>query len=865
MVHVGYPIARERDTERGIRAAMAALAHSRDAAAAVVVQHVVVAAPGESDSEIATEIDGASRTEANSLIEQAAAGEILVSPSVAEVVEGHVELQKREDRHVAVGVRPVAAVARPAMLHGRDAELARVAELVDGAVQGRGSVVVVAGDAGIGKTVFIDDIARRFPGAVYRATGSPFHVATPLWPIARLFEGVPLENLPPVVAGWVERGEEALADIADPEERRAVIFDAIVDFALGADAPALWVFDDAHQLDATTRELVETLATSVGREPVLVAVLVRGVAEEHIDGLADANHLRLGPLDDKAVADIVRSASPHELSGSAVATLVARADGVPLFAAELARSWDGRGAELAGTADAEAVPIPLHGLFQARLDAAGVDRALLQAAAVLGDDFDRELLASVSAVAGVDTGLEALCGAGILTRRRRAGRVRYRFRHALIGEAAYAAVPAMRRADLHGRVVDAAAEHGIDDVEWVSLHLERAERWSDAIVMGSRAAQRSLELSAVTETLSLTERGLALVAKLESPGAEVEEAIGALWLARGVALVIREGPSGPGVRALYEYVDTELPTPLTPMQRFAARWGHWYAVSAGDRPAEALRLARAVHEAAVASGDPALLIEGHHVMWSSLLLAGEFEAVLAHTAEAITLYDADEHHWLTHAYGGHDPGVCMHSTAGLALWMLGDRDRARPRLLEALALADRIGHPYSRLEASFGPMAVAVLEEDGDFLQGEADALDAVSESGLLPVSAGGYVAGCRGVARVISDDRAGGIDQLRAAAGEWAELWGDYCLPFDTALALALIDAGGAEEALAHLDARWDPVEGSRWWDGEFLRVRGLARLAVGDVDGQADIERAADIAARQGAVGLARRAEADLAGPRA
>ena len=148
-------------------------------------------------------------------------------------------------------------------------------------------------------------------------------------------------------------------------------------------------------------------------------------------------------------------------------------------------------------------------------------------------------------------------------------------------------------------------------------------------------------------------------------------------------------------------------------------------------------------------------------------------------------------------------------------------DRAREELAAATRLGDELGHAYSRLEASFGPVTVAVLEGDVEFLRTEADALEQLGDGGALPVTARGYIDACRGVA-AIAEDPAEGLIKLEEAGRTWPDLWGTSCLPFDTQLATALTTSGRADDALARLDSILGRDTRGRWWDSELRRVRG-------------------------------------------
>ncbi len=117
-------------------------------------------------------------------------------------------------------------------------------------------------------------------------------------------------------------------------------------------------------------------------------------------------------------------------------------------------------------------------------------------------------------------------------------------------------------------------------------------------------------------------------------------------------------------------------------------------------------------ELADASGDPNLLLEAHHRQWATTFFMGNYAAAEAHTEFGIATYNPDKHHSLTYIYTGHDPGVCCRNYSAEILWLRGYPDQALARSREAVALAERVSHPFSRVLAQANLSYVHLLRRE---------------------------------------------------------------------------------------------------------------------------------------------------------
>jgi predicted ATPase len=332
-------------------------------------------------------------------------------------------------------------------LVGRAAELSSLGAALDDARAGQGRVVVVEGDAGLGKTRLVEHFTSQAAGVrVLAGGGVPLAADVPYAPMIEVFRGL-AALYPPARDGLLPRGQPASAGAPGPARMLSLAADAVR--AAAGQAPVVVVVEDLHWADASTCDLVSYLARVLRRERVLLLVTVR--AEEldparPVAGLVgelarapNAERLVLHALDRDEVAAQLRGITGVPPPATMVDQMVTRAAGNPFFTEEL----------LAAGADAAAMPATVRGVLltrAAQLPAPG--RRVLQAAAVIGRDVPHELLAAVTDPADLDAGLPASVAHRLLEPHGDG----YVFRHPLIQEAVYADVLAAARRDLHARV-----------------------------------------------------------------------------------------------------------------------------------------------------------------------------------------------------------------------------------------------------------------------------------------------------------------------------------------------------------------------------------------------------------------------------
>ena len=400
---------------------------------------------------------------------------------------------------------------------GRDAELATFGRAIDAARRERPSLLLVGGDAGIGKSTLVQEAGRRAGAAVF--LGRAVHVGGDALPLAPLFDLVR------------QVGRSARSDVFDRPELAALassgrdlpaggVFVPVLDLfgALGADDVVVAGFEDLHWADAVTWELFEFVARNLVDERVVLVGTYR--ADEvgrdslqrrrlaELTRVPGAQRIHMAGLgrDDVAirVAALVGGTPPAGL----VDEVLARGDGNPFFTEEL----------VAAHLQGEALPPVLSDLLAADLDARSpLARHVLSAAAVVGRDAPHELLAAVTAQPedAVERGLHEALDNQMLVLDRDTGH--YRFRHPLIGEIVYDALLPSESRRLHARVAEwlqtgrrgSATDPDADADAQLALHLDRAGEHRAAFQAWLRAADAAEHLATAAAAAHL-DRALAL-------------------------------------------------------------------------------------------------------------------------------------------------------------------------------------------------------------------------------------------------------------------------------------------------------------------------------------------------------------------
>ena len=385
-------------------------------------------------------------------------------------------------------------------LIGREHELALLLDRWEMAKGGEGQVVLLSGEAGIGKSrivLALHDRLRNEPRFRIGYSCSPHHVDSALWPVVvqlqraagYLREDAPslklakLEQLLDKAGGFGEDATPLLAELmglplngryaapgGTPQEKKARLFGILLAQmeGLSRQRPMLVVLEDAHWLDPTSAELFERIVDRIRVLPILLVATLRPDVPTPWTNFPHVTFLSLNRLGRPASRALIqRAAGGRQLPPIVIEAILSRTEGVPLFVEELTKAvlesviWkttagDGH-LELVGPLPLLAIPATLQESLMARLDRLAPAREVAQIAACIGRDFDEEV---VGAIAGypepqLTAVLDQLCRAGLIQRRGTPPHHAYSFKHALVRDAAYATLLKSPRQQLHAHIAQA--------------------------------------------------------------------------------------------------------------------------------------------------------------------------------------------------------------------------------------------------------------------------------------------------------------------------------------------------------------------------------------------------------------------------
>jgi predicted ATPase/class 3 adenylate cyclase len=766
-------------------------------------------------------------------------------------------------------------------LVGREQEIGLLVERWAQARSGLGQVVLLSGEAGIGKSrlvqVLTDQVAAEPQAWLAPCQCSPYHQHSALYPWIELLErvmlrcareespqqklgklegflvqyGLPLAEAVPLFATLLSLPlPTAYAPLTlAPEQQKQRTLHALLTLLrrIAAQQPVLVVLEDLHWVDPSTLELLSLLVDHAPTARILVLLTFRLDFSPPWTGRAHLSQVTLHRLPrHQAAAMIGRIAHGRALPADVVEQIVAKTDGVPLFVEELTKmvlessllQERDDGYALPGPLPPLAIPATLHDSLMARLDRLAMVKGLAQLGATLGREFSYDLLQAVSPwdEATVQRGLHQLVEAEFLYQQGRPPQATYRFKHALIQEAAYQSLLKSTRQQYHQHIAQ-VMEAGFPALwetqpEVLAHHYTEAHRGAQAVRYWQRAGQRAVERSANLEAISHLTQGLAVLQTLPETAERTQHEL-VLQTTLGPALMITRGFAAPEVEHAYARARALCQQVGETPQLFSVLRGLWQFYNgrgayqtAGELGEQCLQLAQQGH-------DTAGLLEAHHTLWTTRLLLGELSLARVHLEQGLALYDAQQHRALAFLYG-HDPGVCCQGVAALTLWLLGYPDQALRQQHAAHTLAQEVAHPPS---LAFTRMLAAIahqLRREAHAAHGQAEALMALAtEQGFALFVAMAMI--LRGGALTASGQRGEQISQLRqglaTVRATGTALWEPYFLAL---LAEAYGHEGQVEAGLVALSEALVAVQatGERWGEAELYRLQGTLRLQLPSPD---------------------------------
>jgi hypothetical protein len=607
-------------------------------------------------------------------------------------------------------------------------------------VSAAGSIVIVTGDAGVGKSRLCFELSKRIAPTAHaelRLQCSAYHTGSQLHPVARYLErttGIIATDLNDVrlekLRRWVAEAplrpgmkpDEVLAVLAtvlsvpgadplpaSPQARRIAVRTVLSELMLGAAdrSPLLLLVEDAHWIDPTTEELLGAILPRLGDARLLMLVTAR--PEYRPEWLSTSAHTeirveRLAPTESSSLIKGMFAGQP--ISDELVKRIVEKADGVPLFLEETALA--AIEARRLGAQEGSAIQVPatLQELLLARLQGLAGLMPFVQAGAAIGREFQPALIARVMGwdEKQVATTAARASQAGLLHQHGAGPDAPYVFKHALIQDAAYSTMLMARRREVHAQIADVLEkffpERCQAEPEALARHLAEAGRSAAAVEQWERAADLALARFAGAEAIQALEAALVLVRQEATTASRARRELDLLLKLGPVVMTIRATGSGEPER-IYQRASELSPQVGTPAEQFAVAFHLWYIYDTQARTELAAGIIDKVRQLAEASGDSELLVQADHADWTTSLPRGAWANCLRSTEDGLARRQAEDRHFRVDMFAGHDPLICALGHRAISEWVIGDFDKGLASAERLQAMAAKSDHMPSRIVAQY--------------------------------------------------------------------------------------------------------------------------------------------------------------------
>jgi class 3 adenylate cyclase/predicted ATPase len=941
VIYFGYPHAHEDDAERAVQAslalvqAVAALPAKEKLSARVGVATGVALVGDMSDSAISEEhgILGDTPNLAARLQSLAQPGGVIISDrtkTIAGAQFEYLDLGKVEINGYAKPVPAWQVTGKTAVtsrshalqssdllpLIGRDEEMELLLSRWERARSGQGQVVLLSGEAGIGKsrlTVALLERLAREPHIRLRCFCSPQHTDSMLYPVigemlraARLVHAdspqVKMDKLDALLAQSATRPEDAalFAEMlslpndgryppveVEPQLRRQKTLKALGSQieALARINPVLVIFEDAHWADPTSLELFARAVDLAASHRLLILVTYRpefilpSIGRPHVTELA--LH-RLAPCDIDFL--IERVVGDRSLPAGIRQDIIERTDGIPLFAEEMTKAvLDAEGESDAQRVCAEAptpmvaVPASLHASLMSRLDRLGPAKNVAQVGAAIGRAFPHMLLAALvrKPKEELDSDLDRLIAAGLLFRHGTPPRASYLFKHALVQDVAYSTLLREQRRTLHARIAETLEsqfpEIAQSQPELLARHYTKADLIAKSARLWGKAGQRSQERSALVEAAEQLSQALAQIATLPSSSDLRREQI-VLHVALLNTLMHVKGYGAPEtkaavaqVRALIEQAERLGETPDDPSLLLSALFGQWIVNFINFNGDVARELAARFLALGEKDGTTVPRMIGHRTMASTLALTGDLVEAREHYDAALALYRPAEHRRLMTRFGQDLRVTCL-AFRSMLLWLLGYPKAALKDADCALMEARQIEHAATLMFTLNFPVLVNTYCGNYHSANERLKELVALAEEkGATFRKAEGVLR--RGYILTLTGEATEAVEIVRSGIDLWRSAGSTIFTPEqEFMLAIAHANSGQFDDAWRCIGEAMTAMQATRerWCESEAHRVAGEIALQSPQRDvtkAQACFEHALTIARAQQAKAWELRAATSLA----
>jgi class 3 adenylate cyclase/predicted ATPase len=801
------------------------------------------------------------------------------------------------------------APARLSPLIGRAREVGLLLERWAQVKEGLGQVVLLSGEAGIGKSRLVQALKTHTATEAHlrlECRCSPHHQHTALYALTELLQraldierhhaederlarlertlreyGLPAEDAVPFLAPLLGLGlpPDRYPPLAlNPDRHRQRTLETVVALVLelAARQPVLLIVEDLHWVDPSTLECLGLLIEQAPTARVLALLTARPDFVSPWASRAHLTPLMLSRLRRSQIEALVTAvAGGKALPDPVVEQVVSKTDGVPLFIEELTKmvlesgllQERGNRYELAGPLPPLAIPATLQDSLMARLDRLATVKAVAQLAATIGRSFPYALLHAVSSLdeRTLRRELAKLLDAELLYQRGTPPHATYTFKHALIQDAAYHALLKSTRQQYHQRIAETLEakfpEMVATQPELLAHHYTEAGLVAEAVPYWQTAGHQAALRSAYVEAIGHLGKGLEAVGMLPDKPERARRELG-LRLALGVALIAVKSWAAPEVGRTYARARELCREVGEPAQLLRTLRGlsafHWTRAEL----ATARETAEECLDQATRIGDQMAILRARVALGIPLLWIGELARAREHLEQTSVLES------LRLASAGvfvQDHVVTARSSGAVLLWLQGYPDQALTSMQAALSTAETLGHPFSLAMALYSSAQLHQLRREGPATDERAHALVSLStERGFTfwlgtGLTLGGWALVERGQLDEGVAETVRGLATERSTGTEVAQPVGL------TVLADSCWKAGRLAEGLEAVARALDIARrtGGRMYEAEMHRVQGELLLKDGrpDAEAAACFQQALDAARQQQARSWELRAATSLA----
>ena len=814
----------------------------------------------------------------------------------AVVAESHFEARHR------AGLTP---------LVGREHEIGLLLQRWEQAKEGHGQVVLLSGEAGIGKSRIVEalresteidsPIRLHYQCSAYFVNSALHPVIEHLERTARIeredSNEVKLDKLEQLLSQGsadVEAIARLIAPLLSissgnryppleisPERQKAHTLDALVSQVEGLSRhnPVLLIFEDLHLADPTSLELLGLTIERAVSIPILMAFTFRPEFSPPWGGHSHITTLTLNRFTRVMASELVANVTGGKpLPDAVLKRIIEKTDGVPLYVEELTKTilesgWLSEGSDryiVSGPLPEVAVPATLQDSLTARLDRLGSVKEVAQTASVIGREFDYELLQSISPLSKekVRSALDRLTTAELVFRRSSTTEERYTFKHALVQETAYRGLLRSKREAIHERIAKLLQEQFSERVnaepELLARHLTEAGLLEPSVEQWKRAGLKAMDSSANMEALSHLTKALELFEQLEPTRKSAHDEL-SLQVPLAAALVAVKGWSASETGDAY-FRSRELCRQIgDTRQTIPVLYGIWSYQYMSAHLKDALELANECLRLAERGKDRTHLMAAHSAVGQTLVDMGELNDADQHLEKSFALYQSVQDQSVWQDYG-EDPALTALAWSVWVSWFRGFPEKAFSQCNE---LVEATQKSSATITTAWALTVKAGLQqfcgEFGPALDSANNVIEFSTERDISLFRAFGSI--LKGHSLVALGQAEDGAELMCQGVEDWKTAGAGLCLPlFYAMLAEGYGRCKRPEQGLSTLDYGFEHVErpGDQVWLPELYRVRGtvlLSQPADNSVQAEDSFRKATDVAREQGSKSFELRATTDLA----